>query len=309
MSALDYKESLFLCGYPCAGKTTAGRYLAERYGFYHIEASDFLYTHYYRRIGLDSTVEISEFAECSLSTEPYLVPEGILAHLHDVFGVGIVISGLRSMREIEWLNSRRPQENRHFKVFFVSADKAGRFRRMSNRKCLKGHVSVKQFEESERIQDRLGVVTICQSDGVTKWFNNGTIASFFGHIDDVMKNRNRRPICKNDLWSTKQLQPESSLENAVLGCLFDAGSRNSLDCFFTTIDIVSMLLEREFSSTCKNVLTDDVNEYFESRYRPYFRITRERKSTSKAYRLSGTGYSRVLGLIRREKVSRQIGAS
>lgn len=70
-TSLDFGPSLFIvCGPTCAGKTTLAEYLADRYGYFHIEASDFMYLSYYQRHGVTSKIAIGDFAEQALREQP-----------------------------------------------------------------------------------------------------------------------------------------------------------------------------------------------------------------------------------------------
>jgi inosine/xanthosine triphosphate pyrophosphatase family protein len=63
---LEQKPNLILCGHTCAGKTTASQHLARRFGYLHIEASDFMYLSYFYRHGYQGPAAIGDFAEQAL---------------------------------------------------------------------------------------------------------------------------------------------------------------------------------------------------------------------------------------------------
>ena len=100
---LDQDEDIILCGYTCAGKTTASQLLARRFGYLHVEASDFMYLSFFLRHGYRTDISIGEFAEQALAQKPSIAAEQVGEYLEDNLSLPAVISGFRSMFEVEAL--------------------------------------------------------------------------------------------------------------------------------------------------------------------------------------------------------------
>ena len=77
---LDQRTNLILCGYTCSGKTTASQHLARRFGYLHIEASDFMHLSYYYRHGFRSVTTIDDFAESALAQQPTIAAEKVVEY-------------------------------------------------------------------------------------------------------------------------------------------------------------------------------------------------------------------------------------
>lgn len=62
---LQFYDSFVVTGRTCAGKTTIGKYMVEKYGYYHIEASEFMTQRLLETQGTMSDVDKHEFASRS----------------------------------------------------------------------------------------------------------------------------------------------------------------------------------------------------------------------------------------------------
>lgn len=67
------QSNIILCGPTCAGKTVLASHLARVYGYYHIEASDFMYLTFREKYGFNSDVDIHTFARTALKEDPEVV--------------------------------------------------------------------------------------------------------------------------------------------------------------------------------------------------------------------------------------------
>lgn len=123
-TSFSFESRLFIvCGPSCAGKTTLAEYLAERYGYYHIEASDFMYLSYYQRHDVSLVTDIGNFAEQALRDQSEIVAEQALQNIQQSKPVPVIVTGFRSAAEIEWFRDhymgKYPVE-----IVYVTADQA-----------------------------------------------------------------------------------------------------------------------------------------------------------------------------------------
>jgi inosine/xanthosine triphosphate pyrophosphatase family protein len=130
---LDRKPNIILCGYTCSGKTTAGQYLARRFGYMHIEASDFMHLAYYYRHGYRGPTAIGDFAESALAQKPTIASEKVVDYMLDHLSEPIVISGFRAPAEIESLENAMRFHGKKFVRRFRRADETIRFTRLRSR--------------------------------------------------------------------------------------------------------------------------------------------------------------------------------
>ena len=129
----DSSTSIFLIsGLPCAGKTTLGLYFSEKCGYYHIEASDFMYLSYYQRHGVNSPVSVADFAEQALNETPSIVVDQIIENLMNFDNIPVIITGFRSPKEIDsFVNQYEgPFE---VKAVYIDAEASLRFQRSLKR--------------------------------------------------------------------------------------------------------------------------------------------------------------------------------
>jgi adenylate kinase family enzyme len=123
------KFVLCICGYSCAGKTSAGTFLKSNFNFVHYEASD-----YVRTVSLQ-TLKMQELSMSERMQHIRQVhgPDFVASSIrHDILrstAARHVITGFRLVEEIEFI-----RENYHKSVvLYLSADRGVRFERASRR--------------------------------------------------------------------------------------------------------------------------------------------------------------------------------
>jgi inosine/xanthosine triphosphate pyrophosphatase family protein/dephospho-CoA kinase len=160
---LDRKPNIILCGYTCSGKTTASQHLARRFGYMHIEASDFMHLAYYYRHGYRGPTAIGDFAESALAQKPTIASEKVVEYILDHLGEPIVISGFRAPAEIESLENAMTFYGKKFVRRFVRADETIRFARARSRARPGDALTIEQFRARDLQQRRIGLHAIEQS--------------------------------------------------------------------------------------------------------------------------------------------------
>lgn len=278
----DFFRPIFfiICGTTCAGKTTLALYLMRKYGYYHIEASDFMYMSYYERHGADSSVKISDFAEKALIVNPGIVANQIQEHIADLGDIPLVITGFRAIEEIICFK-KMYSGLLDIEEIFVDASKDIRYERSKQRNRIDRVRSIDEFIEMDEQQKRMGLSYLRKEFKDNLIENNETFDSYYMNFENrfgnVLKTFNESAIKQN----SKILR----LEDVIIIALaqqFDIGEH------FTTYEITN-LINKSFPLMKKN--KNNVSRYFNYKYHPYFDIAV--KNGKKCYKLSQTGYSRA----------------
>ena len=99
---IQFYDSFVVCGKTCAGKSTIGRYLVDEYGYYHIEASEFMTHKLLDTHGSATNVDKHGFAARMLQAEPLFVVKKLVEYLHDhEINDKFVITGFRTEEETD----------------------------------------------------------------------------------------------------------------------------------------------------------------------------------------------------------------
>ncbi|TJY34836.1 non-canonical purine NTP pyrophosphatase [Pontimicrobium aquaticum] len=282
-----FQPLLFIiCGPTCSGKTTLAEYLMEKYQYYHIEASDFMYLNYYERHGVDSNVKIGDFAREVLLNNPGIVVNRILKHIKHIENIPIVITGFRDLKEIEIFENSYLGDL-SISQLYINADIEIRFEREKLRNRLDAVTSLEAFKKKNSQQELMGLKeienelinsTICNESSIKKYFQ-------------MFQKRYHKPLInfikqKNGYY--KALWSARSLENAILVALSLEKQKNT---YYTTTEIshlINKLDHHKNNPKSKN----NISRYFNQDYHPYFEIKLINNKTM--YRLSNTGYSRAI---------------
>jgi len=117
---LPFFPMFLLCGSTCAGKTTLGRYLLEMYGYYHIEASDFMSLKYYETHGTKFVVDKHKYAEELLKIDPLVIVENVTKYIQKIKNDKVVITGFRTPIEIS--KFCEIFSNQKLRIILITAD-------------------------------------------------------------------------------------------------------------------------------------------------------------------------------------------
>lgn len=284
-----FQMPVFLvCGLPCAGKTTIGTYLTENLNYYHIEASDFMYLSYYQHHGINSSVNIADFAEQALEKTPSIVVDQIIENIREVNDMPIIITGFRSPKEIE-LFIQQYEGSLDIKTVYIEADESKRFERCVKRNREEKLLTIIEFRERDKQQLNMGLANINKYLIKKTIFNNKDINSY---IDAFLTTYNletsKKSISEMRIFQNRP----TKLENATLITLIS--NKNTIDKYFTTTEIahlINTLFQKASFQTSKN----NVSRYFNKTYHPYYEIFVDKGKIK--YRLSHTGISKALILL------------
>jgi len=285
-----------VCGYTCAGKTTASQYLARSFDYLHIEASDFMHLAYYMRHDVPDRISIGDFAEQALIEKPEIAAEAIANYLQADVESPCVISGFRSIREIDWLVEKLGEYGKQFRIVFVNASEAARFARMVKR-SRSGDVSdMARFRSRDEQQKRMGLDVIASDPRTVVWENDGDLSEYLKVIENDV---GRDPLGEPDLerWlSELSQQGKFKLEEAILIALLTRWADDEKRPCFTTSEIAKIINELLSETSQKH--KDNVSRYFNQNFYAYYEVEIDPIKGTRRYRLSNTGYGKALRMLR-----------
>ncbi|WP_373001723.1 non-canonical purine NTP pyrophosphatase [Marinobacter sp.] len=299
---LGYQESLFgepdfiVCGPTCSGKSTISEYLAEKYGYFHIEASDYMHLLYYRRfVSYTDKNEIHNFAKSLLEQKPEIVANEIKKERNNLGSRRYVISGFRSPAEL------RPFQNEIragvIKLVYLKSARKIRFERNKSRARADALETYHDFLERDALQFEMGLRDLEKDRRAHLVFNELSLEEFKlqfvkGFLEDCPE------VSKYD--SVSELVIVGSLEDSIICSLFI----NQQDFEFYTTTEITRFVNRTVVRTKKGekITThkDNVSRYFNMGFYPYFRISMD--NGKRKYRLSATGLSKAREILRLSKV-------
>ena len=298
---LENKPNLILCGYTCAGKTTAGQHLVRRYGYLHIEASDFMYLSYYQRHGFEGTASISDFAEQALIQKPQIVAEKVASYIEEELLASLVISGFRSMDEINWLLNTMSYSGKQFQVVFIESEQEVRYKRLLNRMRSGDEIKFDEFKEKDKQQENMGLEGVRNSKDSRLWSNTGSLQSYIDllnsyveleSINDVNFVDNSNEFNINHALKSLGYKSNVKLEDAILVALFSVWRDDETRLHYTTTEIAG-IINRVFCGI-QPKHKDNVSRYFNQDFHSHYEIYTDNNANIRKYRLSNTGYGRAL---------------
>jgi len=276
---------LFIVSGPtCAGKTTLAEYMVRQFGYFHIEASDFMYLSYYEKHGVGSSVGIANFALQALREKPSIVADKILDFLMSLGRTHVVITGFRAKEEIECFK-RHYKGHFPLKIILVDADTDVRLERylVRNRG---GGVTEDQFKDENQLQKQIGLSELMMFPSGVSIQNNQSFDSFYADFEQAFDEglANLKALDIADAVTPKHL------EDAILLAM-----GTDQEHFYTTAEIAKLINEALGITKSKN----NVSRYFNQRFHPFFEI-RNIDGVNR-HRLSQTGMMQALWLKTVEK--------
>jgi inosine/xanthosine triphosphate pyrophosphatase family protein/dephospho-CoA kinase len=293
---LERKPNLILSGYTCAGKTTASQYLAQKFGYLHIEASDFMYLSYYYRHGYKGNISIADFAERALAQKPEIAAEKVAEHVGDNLASPIVVSGFRAPEEVSFLKEALKVRGKAFQAIFVTAHEEERFNRLRARMRPGDDITMDEFRRRDAQQERMGLERVHNMRSIAYLSNSGSVDQYLREIDRMVGNSPQEefevPVALENLSSVSEIK----LEDAILIALLSAWSEQETRPFFSTTQIASMINRVFVNITPKH--KDNVSRYFNQDFYAYYDISSVGRSATRKYRLSNTGHGMAIRALR-----------
>lgn len=288
-TSFDFGPRLFIvCGPSCAGKTTLAEYLADRYGYYHIEASDFMYLSYYQRHGVAPTGAIGDFAEQALREQPEIVAEQVLRNIQLHEPMPVIITGFRSRAEVDWFCHYYAGKY-SIEVVYIVADQATRYSR-SLLRCRDGEADGwEDFVLRDTQQAAMGLAELEKNLTSNRVENNGSLEQYFSSFETRYAQQLRQT---HNVDSAQGLMLSGKLEESILVALAEKWQSRE---YFTTTEIAQLINQ---SLQGKPRSKNNVSRYFNQTFHPYYEI--KLIGGKRKYRLSNTGYGKARIVVARK---------
>lgn len=301
---LEQKPNFILCGYPCAGKTTASQHLARSFDYLHVEASDFMHLSYYYRHGYRGPTAIGDFAESALRQKPTITAEKVVEYLAENLAEPVVVSGFRAPEEIAFLVKEMAIFGKQFTVLFIDADEYVRFERLRQRARPGDDLTIEAFRDRDLQQMRMGLDDIRKLPEVDHISNNGSLAIFLKELDRKVGNEEARDIDVVSGLASIATVADIGLQDAILIALLSVWLNDEARKFYTTTEI-ARLIGRVFPAM-RPKHKDNVSRYFNQDFYAFFEISGTGTGTKRKYRLSNTGYGMALRALRSALYSKKV---
>jgi len=288
---LDHRPNIILCGYTCSGKTTASQHLARRFGYQHIEASDFMHLAYYYRHGYPGPTGIGDFAEQALAEKPTIAAEKVVEYIREHIGDPIVVSGFRAPDEIAYLEEAMKPYGKTFTRRFLRADQNLRYQRLLSRGRPGDSLTTDEFRARDLQQQRMGLDEIDRSSETLPLVNEASLESYLTQVDQFVYQN--EAIDLNIAESLKRIEfiNEVGLQESVLVALLGVWENDETRNFYTTTEISGLISNYFPSSRPKH--KDNVSRYFNQDFYAFYEISAAQNGT-RIYRLSNTGYGMAI---------------
>ena len=289
---LDIPPTLIVSGFTCAGKTTISQYLIRKYGYIHIEASDFMYLNYYLMHDINPEIDIGAFAEEALREKPEIAAEKIAEYMEEIITLPTVISGFRSIEEIEWLKHYFEQTKK-FEVIFIEANEGIRHKRFNIRDRSGTKLSLNVFKTRDKQQARMGLNKISAGPNIKTIKNEGSRNDFYiAFKKATMPMAKALPRWKIDFSKFQEFSQPLKLEDSICVALLSKWKDSEDRNFYTTTQI-ARIIENLFPKL-KPKHKDNVSRYFNRDFYAFYEIEANADEAIRKYRLSNTGYGKAI---------------
>ncbi|HDL00737.1 MAG TPA: hypothetical protein ENH23_00695, partial [candidate division Zixibacteria bacterium] len=280
---------LVVSGPTCSGKTTLAKFMADRYGYYHIEASDFMYLKYFQKLGIGSSVKISDFAMQALAEKPDIVVEEILIYINLIDELPIIITGLRTLNEIHSFVVGYKGSN-EIEILIIDAMEEIRLDRYLKRN--RGGTTTKEkFFSDSQTQNEMGLGYLIEKYTHKAILNNGSFDEYYNKFVTRYGGKllNASPFLP---LGDKRIKP-NALEDAILMALFIN------DSDFSTTSEIAKLINKTFKDMNVEKSKNNVSRYFNQNFHSYFEAMND--GGVNKYRLSQTGRAHTQWLMHKKK--------
>lgn len=285
-----YFDHLILVGPTCAGKSTLASHLAEKYGYFHLEASDFMHQKFYELHGVNTELKIGDFAQKVLLENPCIVADLVTEHMNRLKETPVIISGFRNPKEIQcFLEKYKCDIN----IVYIDADIQIRYERNKNRKRKDDEITFEKFVEKDCQQADMGLREMHATYQETELLNEQDYEDFYlefenRYVDILPDSQIEESDCMKDWKSLK-------LEEAILIALYFDGKRcldDNCEKVYTTTEL--SVLIKSILGIEKN--KNNVSRYFNQYFHPYYDA---KKGNPIKYKINSTGISMARYLIKK----------
>jgi len=288
---LRFSPLFIICGPTCAGKSTVGKLLLEKYDYYHIEASDFMSLKYFETHGTKFSVDKNVFAAELLKINPLVVVESTINYIisKDISD-NFFVTGFRTSNEVSDFIKLFSYQN--VRLIYITADFSIRYNRWKTRHRDAGEYTIERFTQINTLQESMGLPDVAKiKNSITYENNKEGLIKFCDDFQEKIIGINPTRHEEIDFNSIISLQ-KISLEKAIL-IVLAMEYRENESLYYTTTEI-SHLINKAFKAVKKN--KNNISRYFNQTYYPYYEIKKEVNKNK--YKLSPTGYSEAIFIIR-----------
>lgn len=287
---IQFYDSFVVVGRTCAGKTTIGKYLVEKYGYYHIEASEFMTQRLLETQGTMSGIDKHKFASEVLKVDALFVVKRLTDFLHEngIFD-RFVITGFRTPAEVEAF--RKSFHGGRVNYIFISSKYEERCKRWMRRHREVDYYTENRFKDIDGVQERMGVGDISEMSGILLFDNSIDGLPYFykrfrsKFLQGIVQEPIR--INKNELRNRS-----ITLEKAILITLLIEYQKDEKRSFTTTE--IAHLVNKYFRTLERS--KNNVSRYFNQAYYVYYEVEYENRRNR--YKISPIGYSEAMKTLR-----------
>lgn len=279
-----YFDHLILVGPTCAGKSTLASYLAEKYGYFHLEASDFMHQKFYELHGVNTDLKIGDFAQKALLENPCIVADLVAEHMNRLKDTPVIISGFRNPQEIQcFLEKYKCDIN----IVYIDADIQIRYERNMNRKRKDDENTFEKFGEKDRQQADMGLNEMHSLYKEFELLNEKRFEDFYNAFETGYGNilPDIELVDETKMLFDNKLKLEESI---LMAMYYDLKSERE----YTTTELATLIRDKLNIEKNKN----NVSRYFNQNFHPYFDAV---KGTPVKYKLNSTGISMARYLIKK----------
>ncbi len=291
---LFLSQDFIFCGPTCSGKTILAFLVSRKYGYQHIEASDFMRKAFLDRHGLDSGLSIHEFAKETLASDPGVVANQVADYILSTSPYRFIVTGFRSLNEVEVLSARLNRSD--IKLIYIDSPIHVRYIRSLRRGRNDKAESFDEFQYQNSLQEDMGLSGLRNSSSVIR--NEGGLISYLkGTIKGLITSDEYVDKLSYDVLNKRVFLP---LEQVLMVALLveEEYMRTPL----TTSEIARVvtrdflnLREKSVGQTVA-VNKNNVSRFFNQKSNIHFRAVKTDKGIK--YQLSQTGKSAALAILR-----------
>ncbi|WP_210168203.1 hypothetical protein, partial [Bosea thiooxidans] len=208
----------------------------------------------------------------------------------------IVISGFRSPLEVEFLRQAMKTHGRASTERFVGAKEEIRYARLQARARPGDNLTLDQFRERDRQQQRMGLDLISDLPDMLAIRNEGSLDAYLEQVDELAGGGSGLDLDIPKAISALDCVREVALQEAILIALLTVWENTESRKFYTTTEIAALI-----SSVFRSIQPkhkDNVSRYFNQDFYAYYEISSAPSRGKRRYRLSNTGYGIAIKAIR-----------
>jgi adenylate kinase family enzyme len=279
-----YFDHLILVGPTCAGKSTLASHLAEKYGYFHLEASDFMHQKFYELHGVNTDLKIGDFAQEALLENPCIVADLIVEHMNRLKDTPVIVSGFRNPQEIQcFLEKYKCDIN----IVHINANIEIRYDRNKKRKRKDDEITFEKFEEKDQQQGEMGLYEMYSLYKESELLNEKGFEDFYNEFEA----RYGKILPEIEVIDETKILFDNKLkleESILMAMYYDLKSERE----YTTTELATLIRDKLNIEKNKN----NVSRYFNQNFHPYFDAV---KGTPVKYKLNSTGSSMARYLIKK----------